>query len=126
MDEKRFLSNITRLANRYDLFGLHAKADALDKVAAQIVNEAAKKGRPTSDFIFPPTQEDPKGRYPIPDKRHGANALSRVNQYSDLPGWAKKRGFKSLHGLVDKVVSTVRSKFPGIEISDASSKPGHG
>lgn len=126
MDEKKFLDKITRLANRYDLFGLHAKADALDEVSRKIVNEAAKKSRPTSDFIFPSTEDDKKGRFPIPDKGHGANAISRVNKYDDLPGWAKKRGYKSLQSLVDKVVSSVHSKFPGVEISDASSHPGKG
>lgn len=126
MDDKKLLEKITRLANRYDLFGLYSKADTLDKVAQQIIVESAKKSRPTTGFIFPPTEEDNKGRYPIPDLSHGRLAIASVNKYDKLPAWAKKRGFKDLQSLVNKVVSSVTSAFPSINVSEAASKPGKG
>jgi hypothetical protein len=30
------------------------------------------------DFVYPPSKKNPDGAYPIKDRAHGANALSRV------------------------------------------------
>jgi hypothetical protein len=34
-----------------------------------------------SSFVYPPTKANPEGKYPIHDRAHGANALSRVAQF---------------------------------------------
>jgi hypothetical protein len=41
---------------------------------------AKRKALPTSDFAVPSKSPD-HGSYPIPDKSHARNALSRVSQF---------------------------------------------
>lgn len=40
-----------------------------------------RKSMPKSDFAVPAKREGGKGGYPIPDKSHARNALSRVSQF---------------------------------------------
>lgn len=46
------------------------------------LNAAARKSLPKKDFALPSTRSKSggKGGYPIPDKSHARNALSRVSQ----------------------------------------------
>jgi len=67
--------------------------------------------------VFPATEEDSEVHFPIHDKSHARNALSRVAQYSSVPGWAKKRGIGSLEALKDRVRSAVSKAYPGIEVT---------
>ncbi len=76
-----------------------------------------RKDMSSSSFIFPKER-----KFPIPDESHGRNALSRANQYSSAPSWYDG----SLESLVKRVHSAVKKKFPGIETTPASAKPGKG
>ena len=69
------------------------------------------------DFIFPDGKH-----FPIPDESHGRNALSRANQFSSAPKWYKG----SLQSFVSRVHSAVKKKFPGIDTTEKSEKPGKG
>lgn len=60
-----------------------------------------------SQFVFPPTKEDPDGRYPIPDEAHARNALARVSQHGSPSEKSKVR-------------AAVKKKFPGIEVEESA------
>ena len=77
----------------------------------------ARQGLSDSTFIFPKER-----KFPIPDESQGRNALSRANQYTSVPKWYDG----SLESLVKRVASAVHKKFPGIETTEKSSKPGKG
>lgn len=67
-----------------------------------------RRGLPSSDFALPGRGEGPEGKgagsYPIPDERHGRNALARVSQHGSPSEQAKVR-------------AAVHRKFPGIKES---------
>lgn len=65
----------------------------------------ARKGLSDSSFVYPPTEKNPRGKYPIPDESHARNALSRVAA-NGTP--AEK----------SKVRAAVKRKFPGIDVSN--------
>jgi hypothetical protein len=50
-----------------------------------VLSTAARKKLPKSQFALPGKGEGPQGKgagsYPIPDRKHAANALSRVSQH---------------------------------------------
>ena len=50
-----------------------------------VLTAKARKKLPKSDFALPGKGEGPQGKgagsYPIPDRKHAANALSRVSQH---------------------------------------------
>lgn len=60
-----------------------------------------RKKMPKSEFAVPSKKEGGKGGYPIPDKSHARNALSRVSQFGSPSEKAKVR-------------AKVHAKFPGI------------
>lgn len=68
---------------------------------------------PKKDFALPGKGEGPKGKgagsYPIEDKKHGRNALSRVSQFGTPEEKAKVR-------------SKVHAKFPDIKMIDSKIK----
>ena len=76
-----------------------------------------RKGLGSSTFVFPKER-----KFPIPDESHARNALSRANQYSAAPSWYDG----TLQSLVSRVHSAVKKKFPGIDTTKASEKPGKG
>ena len=57
---------------------------------------------------------DQKDHYPIPDAAHARNALARVAQTKTNPPWHKG----TLSDLKKKVKSTVKRKFPSIDVSE--------
>ena len=65
----------------------------------------ARKSLPSSSFALPGKGEGPSGKgagsYPIPDKSHARNALSRVSQHGSSAEKARVR-------------AKVKAKFPGI------------
>lgn len=61
------------------------------------------------NIVFPATEHD-DGHFPINTQQRAINALQRVNQYDELPPWARKRGIKSLQQLVNRVVRRVKRK----------------
>jgi len=79
------------------------------------------------NIVFEATEEDPDGHFPVNTRARAVNALARVNQYSKVPAWAKKRGIKSLKALVNRVVRKVQQKAKengwDINISEASKIP---
>lgn len=65
------------------------------------LTSSERKRLPTQDFALPGKREGGKGGYPIPDKAHARNALSRVSQFGSSAEKAKVR-------------AKVHRKFPSI------------
>lgn len=97
-------------------------AEEFEKLAK---GDPKAKVRNRGTCVFPAEHSsvtDDKDHFPINNEEQAQNALSRVNQYKKSPDWY--RG--SLQSLVNAVVRAVHRKYPGIEISEASKKPGKG
>ena len=83
------------------------------------------KVRNRGDVVFPAGSskvKDDKDHFPINDEDQARNALSRASQYSSAPSWYEG----SLSSLVTAVQRKVKAKYPSIETTDASKKPGKG
>ena len=83
------------------------------------------KVRNRGDVIFPadsPNVKDKKDHFPINNEAQARNALARANQFSSAPEWYKG----SLQSLVSTVAKKVKAKYPSIEVSKESKKPGKG
>ena len=83
------------------------------------------KVRNRGNVVFPAESskvKDDKDHFPINSKSQARNALSRASQYSSVPPWYAG----SLSGLVGAVQRKVKAKYPGIETTKASKKPGKG
>jgi hypothetical protein len=67
------------------------------------ITSSERKALPKSDFALPSTRSSSggKGGYPIPDKAHARNALSRVSQFGSSAQKAQVR-------------AKVHAKFPDI------------
>jgi hypothetical protein len=46
-----------------------------------VLTTKKRENLPDSAFVYPPTAQNPNGRYPIHDRKHAANALARVAQF---------------------------------------------
>lgn len=92
-------------------------SNTLEKLAGKI---PAGSERPAPVFSDrDPKVNDGKDHYPIPDKSHAISALQRLSQFKDSkPTWWDG----SLEELKSKVISAVRSKFPGIKIEEEKYK----
>jgi hypothetical protein len=83
------------------------------------------KVRNRGDVLFSaesPSVNDDEDHFPINTEKQARSALSRANQYSSAPPWYDE----SREALVKKVASAVKNKYPSIDVSPASSKPGKG
>ena len=69
-----------------------------------------------------PKVKDDKDHFPINTKGRARNALARASQYSSRPPWWDG----TLQSLVSRVRAKVKAKYPSIETSKASAKPGKG
>jgi hypothetical protein len=75
-----------------------------------VLTTAARKAMPKKSFALPAKRQGGKGGYPIPDKAHARNALSRVSQFGSSAEKATVR-------------AKVHAKFPGIgKLSEPGSK----
>ena len=95
-------------------------ADDFEKLAK---GEAKVRSRGTC--VFPAEHssvKDNKDHFPINSEAQARNALARASQYSSAPEWYSG----SLSSLVNAVSRKVHSKYPGIQQSEASKKPGKG
>lgn len=96
------------------------------KIAARIAKDDPEaETRNRGDCVFPADSKfvkDNKDHFPINDKDQARNALSRANQYDKSPSWFDG----PLTDLVKKVADAVKDKYPDIEVSEASKKPGKG
>lgn len=93
--------------------------DVFEKTAAKV------KARSRGDCVFPaehPKVKDNKDHFPINSKKQAQNALARANQYSKAPTWFKG----SLQELLNAVARKIKKKYPGIQVSKKSTKPGKG
>jgi hypothetical protein len=79
---------------------------------------------PKDEIVFPPTEDDEDGHFPIDTEKRARAALTYVNQYDSVPKWAKDRGVDSLEALVKKVANAVEKKYPDIEVSEEAKEPG--
>jgi hypothetical protein len=72
-----------------------------------VLTTKARKKLPASSFALPGKGEGSAGKgagsYPIPDKGHARNALSRVSQHGSSEEKARVR-------------AKVKAKFPGIQL----------
>jgi hypothetical protein len=66
-----------------------------------VLTTKQRKALPQKEFALPSKREGGKGGYPIPDKAHARNALSRVSEYGSAAQKAQVR-------------AKVHSKYPGI------------
>lgn len=73
-----------------------------------VLTTEARKALPKKSFALPAKREGGKGGYPVPDKAHARNALSRVSQFGSSSEKAAVR-------------AKVHAKFPAIGGMD---KPG--
>lgn len=85
--------------------------DKIQVISEKDLSYKEKQDLPKGDFVFPPTEDDPEGHYPINDKSHASNARSRAAQLKGQSDWMKKRGL-SVKEVQDKVQSAT-SKFFG-------------
>jgi hypothetical protein len=67
---------------------------------------ATRKAMPTKDFALPAKRQGGKGGYPIEDKAHARDALSRVSGNGSPAEKATVR-------------RKVHAKFPGIKLGDS-------
>jgi ElaB/YqjD/DUF883 family membrane-anchored ribosome-binding protein len=131
MDPIQVASKLNQIADVID----NSKNPRRDLVAQDIselvsrISKKKKKKAPKSqkrgDCVFPHTSKkvkDNKDHFPINSESQARNALSRANQYDKSPPWYDG----SLQELVNAVTRKVHSKYPDIEISKESKKPGKG
>lgn len=107
-DSPSFAEKVAKLA---DLFYKEAK-------------KAKKKSKlPETSFIFPKSHPKVKSgdHFPIDTEGRARNALSQVNKYKKVPKWWNGT---QVSELVNAVTRAVKKRYPGIEISEKSKKPG--
>lgn len=103
-------------------------ADLILAVANEFEEKLAKdnpgaKVRNRGDCVFSaehPKVTDNKDHFPLNDEGQAHSALRYANQFKTAPSWYSG----SLQSLVSAVARKVHSKFPGIEMSEKSTKPG--
>jgi hypothetical protein len=79
-----------------------------------VLTTQARKALPKKSFALPAKREGGKGGYPVPDKAHARNALSRVSQFGSSSEKATVR-------------AKVHAKFPSIGSAlSGLKKPGAG
>lgn len=96
-------------------------ADNFEKIA----NNGKVKARSRPSPVFPSTHpkvKDNKDHFPLGNENQARNALARANQYDNAPEWYSG----SLSELVKAVSRAVKSKYPAIDVSEKSKKPGKG
>lgn len=83
------------------------------------------KARTRGDAVFQSTHpkvKDNKDHFPINNLNQARNALARASQYDTAPDWYDG----SLTNLVETVQDAVKKKYPSIEVTEKSRKPGKG
>lgn len=113
------ISSLDTIAESVQTKGLLKEAEDIDIISNTLEKMAGKipagSERPAPIFSDKSSKvKDGKDHFPIPDAAHARNALQRVNQYSQVPEWYDG----SLEELKAKVVSAVKSKFPGIKVDE--------
>lgn len=120
ISKKTIMLELAKTASELDAAGLHKQANKLDKFLVSLSKDDSR-----TNFIFPPDHPkvtDGQGHYPIGDKAHAHNALSRASQHSEKPTWWSG----SLEELVNAIQRKVHKEYPGIKLTEKSSKPGKG
>ena len=110
-------------AEAIEIFDLDPAA-LLDEMMSEKKNPKAKsRNRPDPVFDDSSSKvKDDKDHFPINTLGRARNALARASQYSKKPAWYDG----TLKSLVSRVRSKVKSKYPSIELTKASAKPGKG
>ena len=98
----------------------------LAKVRAPALQEyKPRKGKHTpkqrkhggGNYVFPPTEKDPYGRYPMTNAAQARNALARAGACDEQSSWMKIRGI-SCADLKKKVANAAKKDFPSIEVGE--------
>lgn len=108
---------LDRIADTLEFKGLIKEAAEIDVISNTIEATEIPQDKDRPAPVFPresPKVKDDKDHFPIPDAAHGRNALARVNQYGEVPGWYDG----SLEDLKAAVVKAVKSKFPSIDVEE--------
>ncbi len=108
----------------------HLRQFILSEVCVLLERKKKKKDpkaevRNRGDAIFPAGSKlvnDDEDHFPINSKNQAENALGQASKYKKKPSWFNG----SLKKLVMTVQRKVHAKYPSIEITDASAKPGKG
>ena len=90
-----------------------------------IADKFEKLAKDRGDCVFPANSgknKSNKDRFPINNENQARNALARANQYSSSPEWYEG----SLESLLKSVARHVKSKYPSIDVTSKSTKPGKG
>jgi hypothetical protein len=96
---------------------------AVDPILAKGKNKKKPKSQKRGDCVFPhtsPKVKDKKDHFPINSEKQAKSALSYANGFEKSPPWYDG----SLKELVSAVARKVKSKYPNMEVSEESKKPG--
>jgi hypothetical protein len=102
--------------------------EELNKLEGEIIEEEknpSAKLRHRGDVVFPAGSakvKDDKDHFPVNNINQARNALARASQYNKVPSWYTG----SLSELVKKVQNKAHRKYPSIEVTKKSAKPGKG
>jgi len=70
-----------------------------------------------SNYVYPPTDKDPYGRYPMSNAKQARNALARAGACDKQSPWMKARGV-SCAELKKRVNNAVKKEYPSIEVGE--------
>lgn len=84
--------------------------DRIQIMSEEDLSYAEKQDLPDKSFVFPPTEDDSEGHYPIHDKSHADNARARASQLKKPSPWMKERGL-SVKEVKDKVYSATEKFY---------------
>lgn len=126
MDLEKVLK-LNKIARELYSLGDKKSAKKIEEQLIALAKESKKdpkaKVRNRGTVVFPASSSsvtDDKDHFPINDADQARNALARASQYTSVPDWYSG----SLKSLVSKVQSAVKKKYPSIETTEKSKKPG--
>jgi len=126
------MEKLVKVAADLDAAGEFDLANDVEQVIETMVATAAAKKkldpkakvRNRGDAIFPASRcKDKQDHFPINSPAQARSALSRASGFSAIPPWYKGT---SLESLVKTVQRAVKKKYPKIETTSKSAKPGKG
>ena len=103
------------------------KQEILKKINEGVVVEAKEdpkaevRNRPECIFDNTnPKVKDNKDHFPIDTEKRARNALAQANKFTEVPDWYSG----SLTELVKTVAKAIKKKYPDIDVTEKSEKPG--
>lgn len=109
---------LLKLASDYDNLATKALVVEAKKKEKKKLDPKAKVRNKPSPVVPAERAKDKKDHFPLGSEDQARNALARVMQYNKVPPWYNG----SLQGLQEAVRRKVKSKYPGIEVSEPKKK----